>query len=311
MVAPSVMILPAFTSMLSGILLKVSVFPVILITGAMGLPVGVPRPVENTMAVAPPATMPVMESMSWPGVSIKYRPFLSRGSSSEYSRAPWNGAVFPALYMQPRDFSSMVDRPPALFPGVGWPVRRSSPSFRARSSTLWTMVRNFSRWAGSPNRSARICSAPMTSVVSLRMLLPPKETSLSDTYPMVGLEASPLVGSDPPHSMPRTISLISPSVRTSVDSLAAMAQAISPPLAMAFRVPPQPWMVMASTGFPVTAIRLASSLAWIPSQPSPTTRTAPTLAFFPKPSRVRSVCSWSEPIWQQPCWLGTAMAPGT
>ena len=128
---------------------------------------------------------------------------------------------------------------------------------------------------------------------------------------MEGLEARPLVGSDPPHSMPRMISLISPSVRTSVDSLAAMAQAISPPLAMAFRVPPQPWMVMASTGFPVTAIRLASSLAWIPSQPRPTTRTAPTLAFFPKPSRVRSVCSWSEPIWQQPCWLGTAMAPGT
>ena len=91
----------------------------------------------------------------------------------------------------------------------------------------------------------------------------------------------PLVGSDPPHSMPRMISLISPSVRTSVDSLTAMAQAISPPLAMAFKVPPQPWMVMASTGFPVTAIRLASSLAWIPSQPRPTTR-QPYIGIFPE-----------------------------
>ena len=39
--------------------------------------VGVPRPVENTIICAPLATMPVMESMSCPGESMKYKPFLS------------------------------------------------------------------------------------------------------------------------------------------------------------------------------------------------------------------------------------------
>ena len=66
----------ASTSMLSSMLAKVMRLPVILMTGAMGLPVGVPRPVEKTTTWAPPATMAATEEGSLPGVSITTRPLL-------------------------------------------------------------------------------------------------------------------------------------------------------------------------------------------------------------------------------------------
>ena len=62
--------------MLSSILAKVSLLPVSLMTGAMGLPVGVPRPLEKTTTCAPPATMAATEEGSLPGVSIMTRPCL-------------------------------------------------------------------------------------------------------------------------------------------------------------------------------------------------------------------------------------------
>ena len=45
---------------MSGIRLKRSVLLEILITGATGLPVGVPRPVENNMMFAPAPPMAVV-----------------------------------------------------------------------------------------------------------------------------------------------------------------------------------------------------------------------------------------------------------
>ena len=63
-------------SMLSAICFAVRALPVILMTGAMGLPVGVPRPVVKTTTCAPPPTMPVTDSTSSPGVSITVRPGL-------------------------------------------------------------------------------------------------------------------------------------------------------------------------------------------------------------------------------------------
>ena len=63
-------------SRLSAIDSAVCAFPVILMTGAMGFPVGVPRPVVNTTTCAPPPTMPVTDSTSRPGVSMTVRPAL-------------------------------------------------------------------------------------------------------------------------------------------------------------------------------------------------------------------------------------------
>ena len=47
-----------------------------------------------------------------------------------------------------------------------------------------------------------MCSAPMNSVVSDRMEVPPAATMRSLISPMTGLAARPLVGSEPPHSVP-------------------------------------------------------------------------------------------------------------
>ena len=50
--------------------------PVIFTTGTMGWPTGEPRPLENTMTCAPPATMAATEAGSLPGVSMMTRPCL-------------------------------------------------------------------------------------------------------------------------------------------------------------------------------------------------------------------------------------------
>ena len=52
----------------------------IFITGAIGLPVGVPSPVVNTTTCAPPPTMPVTDSTSSPGVSMTVSPLLVIGA---------------------------------------------------------------------------------------------------------------------------------------------------------------------------------------------------------------------------------------
>ena len=62
---------------LSSIVAKVSLLPVIFTTGTMGLPTGEPRPLENTTTCAPPATMAATEAGSLPGVSIMTRPCLA------------------------------------------------------------------------------------------------------------------------------------------------------------------------------------------------------------------------------------------
>ena len=78
-------------SMLSAICFAVRALPVILMTGATGLPVGVPRPVVKTTTCAPPPTMPVTDSTSSPGVSMTVRPdFVMRpayGTTSTTARS--------------------------------------------------------------------------------------------------------------------------------------------------------------------------------------------------------------------------------
>ena len=68
-------------SMLSAICRAVRALPVILITGAIGLPVGVPSPVVKTTTCAPPPTMPVTDSTSSPGVSITVSPLRVIGAA--------------------------------------------------------------------------------------------------------------------------------------------------------------------------------------------------------------------------------------
>ena len=52
-----------------------------LITGTMGFPVGVPRPVENNTTFTPAATSPVTASTSLPGVQTRDSPESGMGSA--------------------------------------------------------------------------------------------------------------------------------------------------------------------------------------------------------------------------------------
>ena len=65
--------------MLSRIFSKSAVVVATLIVGAMGEPQQVSRPVVKITIWQPPATMPVICSMSCPGVSMRMSPFFTTG----------------------------------------------------------------------------------------------------------------------------------------------------------------------------------------------------------------------------------------
>ena len=87
--------------------------------------------------------------------------------------------------------------------------------------------------------------------------------------------------------------------------------AIETPLANAFNVPPSPWIVITSTGFPVFLISLYTSKGSVPSHPSPTTTTAPTFGWIPVFTTVFNVSLASAPNWQHPKVLLIWVAPST
>ena len=87
-----------------------------LIEGTGLQPKTEPRPVVKQMTLQPPATRPVIDTGSWPGVSINTKPRGVIGSPY------WNTSivvVVPPLVTPPSDFSKTVVMPPALFPGAG------------------------------------------------------------------------------------------------------------------------------------------------------------------------------------------------
>ncbi|MNR54448.1 hypothetical protein D3C85_1746310 [compost metagenome] len=65
---------PVLISIMSAICVASFVLVATLMTGQMGLPVGVPRPVVNKINVAPDAVFPVVASTSLPGVQTKLSP---------------------------------------------------------------------------------------------------------------------------------------------------------------------------------------------------------------------------------------------
>src|SRR5256886_15495153 len=75
-----------------------------------------PGPVVKQMRLQPPATRPVIDTGSWPGVSMKTKPRVVMGSP--YMKTSIIGVV-PPLVTPPNDFSKTVVIPPALFPGAG------------------------------------------------------------------------------------------------------------------------------------------------------------------------------------------------
>ncbi|MNF89106.1 hypothetical protein D3C84_716180 [compost metagenome] len=68
------MIPPVSISIISDIFLANSVLDDIFTTGAIGLPVGVPKPVVNNTILAPEPTIAVVHSTSFPGVHNNVKP---------------------------------------------------------------------------------------------------------------------------------------------------------------------------------------------------------------------------------------------
>src|ERR671937_2087274 len=109
-------ITPQLMSMSSSMCRYISEFVASLIDGTGLQPNTEPRPVVKQMTLQPPATSPVMDTGSWPGVSMNTKPRVVMGSP--YMNTSFIGVV-PPLVTPPSDFSNTVVMPPALFPGAG------------------------------------------------------------------------------------------------------------------------------------------------------------------------------------------------
>src|SRR3954467_9974989 len=137
----------------------------ILIDGDGLQPNMLPRPVVKQTTLAPPATCPVADTGSYPGVSMKTKPFAVTGSAYFTTSTR---LVCPAFAIAPRDFSRIVVNPPALLPGDGLALI-SAPSFFVYSSHHFMRATSFSPTSRLTARRVNRCSAPSVSVVSERM----------------------------------------------------------------------------------------------------------------------------------------------
>jgi hypothetical protein len=72
---------PPFTSILSRMRPYVFELLAILITGIVGNPMALPRPVVNAMTLQPPAASPVSYTGSYPGVFMKINPGVDTRSA--------------------------------------------------------------------------------------------------------------------------------------------------------------------------------------------------------------------------------------
>src|SRR5262249_14336779 len=109
-------ITPQLMSMSSSMCRYISELVASLIDGTGLQPNTEPRPVVKQTRLQPPATSPVIDTGSWPGVSMNTKPFVVMGSPY------WNTSIIgvvPPLVTPPSDFSNTVVIPPALFPGAG------------------------------------------------------------------------------------------------------------------------------------------------------------------------------------------------
>ena len=125
--------------------------------------------------------------------------------------------LFPHFCVQPRDFSSRVEMPPALLPGEGFSYT-GIPCFMKYSLKLLMRLTVLSKVSRSWQRFIRMVSAPNISGTSVRTVVPPWETIQSEKTPSNGLAVMPESPSEPPHLSPTRSSLTGTSSRTSFET---------------------------------------------------------------------------------------------
>ena len=105
--------------------------------------------------------------------------------------------------IEPMAFSTMLDRPPFLLPGVVLALRSAPP--RPRYSSYHCISRTMAAaTSGVAARAVSWATPSRTSVVSENMMLAPARTSRSAAKPTAGLAVTPENASLPPHCTPTT-----------------------------------------------------------------------------------------------------------
>src|SRR4051794_33837606 len=95
----------------------------------VGNPIALPRPVVKAIRLQPPAARPVRDTGSYPGVFMNVNPGEVTASAYSYTSI---SVEVPPFATAPSDFSRMLVRPPALFPGLGLSSKLPSKRFRYR-----------------------------------------------------------------------------------------------------------------------------------------------------------------------------------
>ena len=164
-----------------------------------------------------------------------------------------------------------------MLPGEGWAPRRSTPISLATASRRATAWRIFSPTSGVEARAANRRSAPMNSVTSERITVPPSRTKMSAAAPTAGFAVTPDQASEPPHSTPTMSLEIGTGSRRTVATSWSNSRAIPTPLSTAARLPPTSWTITSSRRTPLSLSLSAISFVGMASQPKPTRSVAPTL----------------------------------
>ena len=107
---------PALKSIQPGLFSDKAVLVEILTVG-INVPKGVPRPVVKSTMWQPEAANAVLATRSFPGALNRFKPLADK--RSPYIRTSLTPDL-PDFCVQPSDFSSRVEIPPALFPGEGF-----------------------------------------------------------------------------------------------------------------------------------------------------------------------------------------------
>src|SRR4029453_13078554 len=154
-------ITPQLMSMSSDMWRYIRLLVASLIDGTGLQPNTEPRPVVKQIMLQPPATRPVIDTGSCPGVSMNTKPRVVIGSP--YWKTSIIGVV-PPLVTPPRAFSNTVVIPPALLPGAGLLSMASMPR-QYHSHHLYRSI----CFLATPSLTARRikrCSAPKISGAS-------------------------------------------------------------------------------------------------------------------------------------------------
>ena len=132
------------------------------------------------MNIKPAAAWSVTHSAAAEEVSMKYKP-LPFFCSSAGSKTSTN-LQLPIFWKFPNAFSSIVVKPPAIFPAVGWLSDKSSVASLKWNRYMNSKFSNLSEASFVAPLVAQTFSAPVSSEVSPKHKWTPRGSSFPSNY---------------------------------------------------------------------------------------------------------------------------------